>query len=95
MAGLTREVVEEKLETEGNCCIWDVNKYLATEEKLTQLQGKDREGFKALVPSQKELKKLTRSVQEQLEGLKETHGKLGVPQVEGAGQQENSESQLC
>lgn len=95
MAGLTREVVEEKLETEGNRCIWEVNKYLATEEKLTRLQGKDREGFKALVPSQKELKKLTRSVQEQLEGLKETHGKLRVPQVEGAGQQENSESQLC
>ena len=33
-------MVEEKLETEGNRCIWDVTKYLATEEKLTRLQGK-------------------------------------------------------
>jgi hypothetical protein len=93
--GLAREVVEEELETEGNRCYRDVAKYLATEEKLTRLQGKVGEGFEALVSSQKELKKLTESVQEQLEGLKEARGKLGVPRVEATGQQEDSESELC
>ena len=42
--GLAREVVEEELETEGNRCYRDVAKYLATEEKLTRLQGKVGEG---------------------------------------------------
>ena len=62
--GLAREVVEEELETNGNRCYRDVAKYLAIEEKLTQLQGKVREGFEALVASQMELKKLTGSVQQ-------------------------------
>jgi hypothetical protein len=94
--GLAREVVEEELETEGNRCYRDVAKYLATEGKLTRLQVKVGEGFEALIASQKELKKLTGSVQEQLEGLKEARSKLGVPRVEPtAEEQEDSESELC
>merc|ERR1719445_43112 len=75
---LARDVVEEETETKENTTYKTVVEYLEKEKKLEKLQSQVGEGFDTLVTSQKELKKLTGEVQDQLENLKEARGKLCV-----------------